>query len=60
MAVKFPAPYINECKAADPIMHRVPLDTMSIGSNAGAHPKDGVNSKGMSLKHTAGSYGKGE
>jgi hypothetical protein len=57
---KFPGPYINECRADDPIMHRVQMDTTPIGSPAHALPKKGVNSDGMSLKHTGGSYGKGE
>ena len=60
MAAKFPGPYINECRAEDPIMHRVPMDSMSIGSQGVAHPKDGVNSQGMKIKHTGGNYGKGE
>jgi hypothetical protein len=57
---KFPGPYLNETRADDPIMIRVPMDTMSIGSGSIAHPKKGVNSDGMSLKHVGGAYGKGE
>jgi len=57
---KFPGPYVNECRAEDPLMHRAPMDSMSIGSAPVAHPKKGVNSDGMGLKHTGGSYGKGE
>jgi|FreactTroBogLake_1042271.scaffolds.fasta_scaffold06879_4 hypothetical protein len=57
---KFPSPYINTCTADDPMMHRVPMDETSIGSAKVSHPKKGVNSEGMNLKHVGGSYGKGE
>lgn len=57
---RFPAPYLNETKAEDPIMHRVPMDTMDIGARPSGLPKDGVNSDNMQLKHVGGSLGKGE
>ena len=57
---KFPSPYISTTNIDDPIMIRVPLNTTSIGSANIAHPKGGVNSENMSLKHVGGSKGRGE
>ena len=60
MAARFPAPYISECRAEDPIMERVPMDRMGIGANDTGLPKGGINSGEMTLKHIGGSMGTGE
>jgi len=57
---RFPGPYLNDTKANDPIMERVPMDMSGIGANAAGLPKGGVNSGGMTIKHVGGSLGKGE
>jgi hypothetical protein len=57
---RFPGPYLNDTKADDPIMERVPMDSMNIGANSAGLPKGGVNSGSMTIKHTGGSLGKGE
>ena len=57
---RFPAPYLNDTTANDPIMERVPMDTTGIGATSAGLPKGGVNSGSMSIKHTDGSMGKGE
>ena len=57
---RFPGPYLNDTKAEDPIMIRVPMDEMDIGANPAGLPKGSVNSDSMSLKHVGGSLGKGE
>ncbi len=36
---RFPAPYINDVKAEDPIMKRVPQDTLDIGARKSGLPK---------------------
>jgi len=51
---------LNDTKADDPIMERVPMDTTDIGANSAGLPKGGVNSGSMTIKHTGGSLGKGE
>ena len=56
---RFPSPYVNETKANDPIMIRVPMETMGIGADAAGLPKK-VVSDNMKIKHTGGSLGKGE
>lgn len=35
----FPGPYINDVKAEDPIMKRVPQDTLDIGARKSGLPK---------------------
>jgi hypothetical protein len=57
---RFPGPYLNDTKANDPIMERVPMDDMSIGANSAGLPKGGVNSGDMQIKHVGGSLGKSE
>lgn len=57
---RFPAPYLNETNANDPIMERVPMDKMDIGADSSGKPSGGVNSKDMTIKHVGGSLGKGE
>ena len=36
---RFPAPYVNSVKADDPIMKRVPMDTLDIGARKSGLPK---------------------
>lgn len=49
---KFPGPYVNQCKESDPIMERVPLDTMDIGARKSGMPTSAdAKSDGMGIKH---------
>jgi hypothetical protein len=57
---RFPGPYLNDTKADDPIMQRVPMDTTGIGATSAGLPKGGVNAGDMTIKHTGGSLGTGE
>jgi hypothetical protein len=57
---RFPGPYVNDTKANDPIMERVPMDTFGIGGMASGLPKGSVNAGDMQIKHVGGSMGKGE
>jgi hypothetical protein len=57
---RFPGPYLNDTKAEDPIMIRVPMDTMDIGASSAGLPKGSVNSGDMQIKHVGGSLGKSE
>jgi len=59
MTARFPGPYVNETKAEDPIMERVPMEMMGIGANNAGLPKS-VNAEDMKLKHVGGSLGSGE
>jgi len=36
---KFPGPYINDVRKDDPIMKRVPMDTLDIGARKSGMPK---------------------
>lgn len=36
---RFPAPYISDVKAEDPIMKRVPMNHLDIGARASGMPK---------------------
>jgi hypothetical protein len=56
---RFPGPYLNDTKADDPLMERVPMDTTSIGANKAGLPTN-TQSGEMSIKHTGGSLGKSE
>jgi hypothetical protein len=56
---RFPGPYLNDCKAEDPIMERVPMDSMGIGANNAGLPNK-IQTGEMSIKHVGGSLGKGE
>ena len=53
MADKVPGPYQNSVREDDPLMRRVPQDTMDIGARPSGLPKD-VKSAGMSIDHVAG------
>lgn len=53
---RFPGPYLNDTKANDPIMERVPMDSTSIGANSAGMPKS-VQDGTMSIKHVGGSLG---
>ena len=55
---RFPSPYLNDCKADDPMLERVPMEKMGIGANAAGLPNGGVNSPDMMLKHIGGDLGK--
>lgn len=56
---KFPQPYLNDCKAEDPMMERVPMDRMDIGARAPGMPKQGeVTSGDMNLVHVGNGTGK--
>jgi hypothetical protein len=57
---RFPGPYLNDTKAEDSIMIRVPMDKSGIGANDAGLPKGGVNSGIMTLRHVGGALGKGE
>jgi hypothetical protein len=57
---RFPSPYLNDVKANDPIMERVPMDSMDIGANSAGMPKGGINSGNMTIKHIGGGLGKSE
>ena len=57
---RFPSPYLNDTKADDPIMIRVPMDKSGIGANEAGLPKGSVNSEDMKLRHIGGALGKGE
>ena len=35
---RFPSPYLNSVKAEDPIMKRVPMDTLDIGARKSGLP----------------------
>lgn len=54
---RFPSPYLNTTNADDPIMERVPMDKTGIGATSAGLPKGGVNSSGMTIKHTGGNMG---
>ena len=54
---KFPGPYVNQTVASDPMMERVPMDRMGIGANAAGLPRGGINSGGMTIKHTGANLG---
>lgn len=52
---KFPGPYVNSTKENDPIMERVPLETMDIGARKSGMPTTAdAKSEGMSIKHVEG------
>ena len=50
---RFPAPYINDVKAEDPIMKRVPMDTLDIGARKSGLPK-GIADTDAKLEHVGG------
>jgi hypothetical protein len=56
---RFPGPYLNDTKAEDPIMQRVPMDKTSIGANAAGMPSS-VQDGTMAIKHVGGAMGKSE
>ena len=58
MATRFPGPYLNDCRAEDPMMQRVPMEKMGIGANSAGLPQSGVNSGDMNIKHIGGNMGR--
>jgi hypothetical protein len=42
---KFPSPYLNDVRAEDPIMKRVPMATMDIGARKSGMPSSGPHSE---------------
>jgi hypothetical protein len=52
---KFPAPYVGETKAEDPIMKRVPLHDLDIGARSSGMPRDIKNSN--TLEHVGSGIG---
>ena len=57
---RFPAPYISDVKAEDPIMKRVDQDNLEIGARNSGMPKN-AKSEGMGITHvgdTAGGKGR--
>ena len=50
---------MSDCNASDPIMERVPMDSMGIGANNAGLPNK-IQTGEMSIKHVGGSLGKGE
>lgn len=57
---RFPGPYLNDTKADDPIMKRVPMDTFGIGGMSSGLPKGSINSENMKIEHTGGNLGKAQ
>lgn len=55
---RFPGPYLNDTKASDPLMERVPMDTFGVGGEAAGLPKGSVNAEQMKLRHVGGDLGK--
>lgn len=56
---KFPGPYINDCKADDPMMERVPMETMDIGARkSGLATKGEVKRDDMGIEHVGGQAGR--
>jgi hypothetical protein len=47
---RFPAPYIQDVKANDPMMKRVDQEHLEIGARASGMPKN-VKSEGLSIHH---------
>ena len=47
---RFPAPYVNATNEDDPIMKRVPVDTMNIGASRAGLPKGGRTNE-VSINH---------
>lgn len=57
---RFPAPPVNdtgESRANDPMMERVPQDTMDIGARRSGLPKNVSN--GGTIEHVGGTFGGG-
>jgi hypothetical protein len=55
---KFPAPYVNDTgpsREKDPMMERVPIETMDIGARRSGLPKDVRN--GNSIEHVGNTTG---
>lgn len=46
-------PYVNDTRETDPLIMRVPMDTMDIGARPSGLPKVGKN--GMTIQHVGGS-----
>jgi hypothetical protein len=58
---KFPAPYLNDVKAEDPIMKRVGQDHLEIGARPSGMPKGDIKSGSMSISHVGSTAtGKGK
>ena len=56
---KFPAPYISDVRANDPIMKRVDSDHLEIGARPSGMPKD-VKSEGSIVHVGDSATGKGK
>ena len=54
----FPAPYLNSVREEDPIMKRVPMDTLDIGARKSGLPKGGI-SNNVTINHVGESTPKG-
>lgn len=55
MAIPQLDPYVSEPKQTDPMVEKVPVNSMDIGANAAGLPKTGRN--GMVLEHVGGAVG---
>lgn len=47
---KFPGPYVDATRENDPIMKRVPFDTMDIGARSSGMPKS-TEARELDIKH---------